>query len=417
MGKYNSNKLLSLAGLFETKANCFASDRFWALTVLAQANVGPDLPDRFKRALGILINANPTDEEWKNWYEANKTVLADFPTKHWNTEYKHIWTQLTYGSEEVLAFIALNSQPPSNNFEASSVSILRASGSIPPLWLQVGKYIRGFDPQNVLEPGLAHEEWLVHGLKVLMYRATPEQIKNFLKDNKKTIDRIRKSFYTSNPKYLGGGADGATFDIGEGRVLKLFRDETSYEKALEAFHRLHGKHPTAKTEAMIYDVGILGDFLKYPDDPDSSVPIYYYIMEKMRTLMSFYKDWYNIPLAKILSATAEDIYRNKETKWNKLKNLFDDPSKGRLIRQIVRDEARKLAVHMRHKPELRKAIEQMKQDVPSLKENWLELYIEEVMIKYLTGRTDLHMGNIGVTGYGELRYYDPTYGKRPYINI
>jgi hypothetical protein len=46
-----------------------------------------------------------------------------------------------------------------------------------------------------------------------------------------------------------------------------------------------------------------------------------------------------------------------------------------------------------------------------LKDNWLRLYIEEIIVKYLTSRTDLHLGNLGITNSGELRYFDPSYGN------
>ena len=45
----------------------------------------------------------------------------------------------------------------------------------------------------------------------------------------------------------------------------------------------------------------------------------------------------------------------------------------------------------------------------NLKDNWLENLIEEIIHKINTGRTDLHTGNIGVTNYGQLRFFDPVF--------
>jgi hypothetical protein len=32
-------------------------------------------------------------------------------------------------------------------------------------------------------------------------------------------------------------------------------------------------------------------------------------------------------------------------------------------------------------------------------------------MKFLTSRGDLHLGNLGLTGYGDFRYYDPAHGS------
>lgn len=44
-----------------------------------------------------------------------------------------------------------------------------------------------------------------------------------------------------------------------------------------------------------------------------------------------------------------------------------------------------------------------------LRGNWLVKFIEEIILKYLTGRGDLHLGNLGVTNQGNFRYFDPAY--------
>ena len=54
-------------------------------------------------------------------------------------------------------------------------------------------------------------------------------------------------------------------------------------------------------------------------------------------------------------------------------------------------------------------LDKIEDKIPTLRRSWLVSYIEEVMTKFITGRGDLHMGNLGVTSYGDLRYYDPTH--------
>ena len=41
--------------------------------------------------------------------------------------------------------------------------------------------------------------------------------------------------------------------------------------------------------------------------------------------------------------------------------------------------------------------------------DWLRTFIEEVFIKYFTGRKDLHTDNLGINNNGQLRYFDPTF--------
>jgi len=39
----------------------------------------------------------------------------------------------------------------------------------------------------------------------------------------------------------------------------------------------------------------------------------------------------------------------------------------------------------------------------------LQKFIEEIVIKSLTGRTDFHTGNFGVTNNGYIKCFDPAY--------
>ena len=53
--------------------------------------------------------------------------------------------------------------------------------------------------------------------------------------------------------------------------------------------------------------------------------------------------------------------------------------------------------------------ENLPEEMINLQDDWLEKLCEELIIKYLTGRTDTHLGNLGVTRYGYLRYFDPAF--------
>lgn len=109
---------------------------------------------------------------------------------------------------------------------------------------------------------------------------TDDDINQFIIENKETIDKIRSMFHKA-PKLLGEGADGVVFDIG-GLVLKIFKNHFSFEAACEAMDRLYENPELAKTEAMIYDIDVLGHIL--------GNEIYYYITEKMTTTDNFTRD-------------------------------------------------------------------------------------------------------------------------------
>ena len=389
MGKYNPDLLLAFASRFEK---------------LAQLSELPS--DSLMRKLSALTKTNPTIEEWKRWFDANKTALTTINDKYWEfNDYRSIYA-FVGGREE--AYISIDSGLPYSDFDRKTFAMLRASSPLPALWLQVGQKER--TGASNLPPELGHYNWLVEGINQILGGYSKSEIAEFLAKNRSKIDSVRRSFETQDPKYLGGGADGAAFDIGGGKVLKLFRDEISYKKALLAIERLHKSPSLAKTEAMIYDVGLLGRIGSYPDDPRSGRDIYYYIIELMKPARDFFADPWRTPIGRILSQIAKHIDDIKESKLKALKKAIQDPTKADLIKKVVREAAIQISSAIKNDPNFKSDVRETKDTIPSLKDNWLELYVEEVIMKYLTGRTDLHMGNLGVTSYGELRYFDPAYG-------
>lgn len=391
MGKYTPDSLLVFAYRFQK---------------LAESGL-ESMPDpSFVRKMKGLTGVDPTPEQWKNWIDANRTVIGGLLNNYWSMfDTRSIYCNVG----EQGAYITTDSKSPHRDFEASSVAILKASSPIPPLWLQIGKV--DYDAQREPpSPSLGHYAWLAEGVSKVMGYAPQRDMVRFVLDNKAKIDGVRRLFQTQQPKYLGGGADGAAFDIGGGKVLKIFRDVTSYEKAIAAFDRLHKSPELAKTEAMIYDVGTLGRFGGDPGDPQSGSIVYYYIIETMKTIRDVFGGWENIPLRRILEFIAGRIDVIKGSKLKALKKDINDPTKAPLIRKVVKEESAKLASDIKSQASLKRDVYKMEESIPTLKANWLELYVEEVIMKYLTGRTDLHMGNIGVTHYGELRYFDPAYG-------
>jgi hypothetical protein len=399
MGRYTPSNLLILASFFERRA----------LKSLAQTT--PNFPGAsFAYGINRLSNSVPTKEQWRSWLEANRTVLGDLPWKNWEDYSDKMQCELDWksGVGSTWAYVTKTSASPDPQFEAEKVAILRASSPIPPLWLQIGRFLYRSNP---LPAEIAHEGWLYETLDRL-FGTNLVDFKKFIARNKTAIDRVRRSFTSSNPKYLGSGADGVVFDLGN-RVLKIFRDQTSYEAAKLAFDRLHQISPLAKTEAMIYDVGELGLF----DDGLKGKPVYYYIIEKMTPIFSISGEDPDLPgkIREILLFVIDKMSLEKASKWRPLKEMINDPSKAQEVRKIVKETSSRWAA--KFIDEDRSVVDYIERAIKGsgaignrgLKKDWLELYIEEVIMKYLTGRTDLHMGNIGVTSYGELRYYDPAY--------
>lgn len=355
-----------------------------------------------------LIRKNPTDENWATWEQANKNVLDKFVIHSW-----HYYDQNTSQAEvdynakthqTIEAFLTVNKIQPSKNsdFFAKEEYLLKGAGEIPNLFIQVGQFKR---KQVIPTADLAHDNWLLEVATKVgnMSRSeeTVEMLRQFVRNNKDKIRKLRLLFNTSNPKYLGGGADGIAFDIGDGRILKVFRDHHSYNKALEAQKRLHENPHLARTEAMIYDIGPLGELT----DGDYKIPLYYYIMEKMTPLRG---SGINVSteVRNILHAVVARISRSS-SKLRSLKDEISDPKKSEMIKQEVDAVAKQMATEI--KREKRYDVEEIESQISNLKEDWLEKYAEEIIMKYLTGRTDLHMGNLGVTSYGYFRYFDPAY--------
>lgn len=382
MVKYSPDQLLVLASRF---------------LKLAQSDQTELVSESFKQAMSYVFGINPTPEEWNEWLDTNRTAVGNLVNNTWWVlNNKSIFTALA----EDTATISNSPDLPNKEFKRKTFAVLRPHPPIPQLWLQIGAREDG--PSPSLPPELGHYGWLLDGIDKIIGIRNKQEVIDFLSKNRSKIDRVRRSFETQNPEYLGGGADGAAYNIGGGKVLKLFRDVTSYEKALAAFDRLHKSPSLSKTEAMIYDVGDLGEFGRRH--------VYYYIMEKMTPVRDLFGGAWNTPVSRILTFIAEQLNLIKGSKLKALKKAIQDPSKAELIRKVVKEEARRISVLIRADEILGAEALDVKDTMPTLKDNWLELYVEEVIMKYLTGRTDLHQGNLGLTDYGELRYYDPAYG-------
>ncbi len=142
---------------------------------------------------------------------------------------------------------------------------------------------------------------------------------------------------------------------------------------------------------MIYDTQELPNF--------NNKKIYYYIMEKMRPINSL--DQFTYQNIRSVIAT---IYNNVISDFVEVGKLKENMDVNEISKFIMKNIIKfKKIITDKYGVKFLKSI---KQDNTTLKDNWFELLVEEISIKLLTGRNDLHGGNIGLTNFGEFRFFD-----------
>jgi hypothetical protein len=314
------------------------------------------------------------------------------------------------------------------------LAFLRDSGNIPPMKLyrldNDAKYQFSMYPKE-----LGHYGFLINVLRSMMgFDLNSEELVNytrqFVKDNLGLLDKIRSQFQ-SEPQKLGSGEDGIAFAIGPYRIFKIFRSKFAYEAAVKAVDSVFSAHPSAGTEAMIYDYGQF--------KPISGITFYYYIIERMAPM----RDVMDHSILDKLIMKVQHLAENSPSisKW---KQQLKEPSQMNIVsqeikkraeiikEQIVRDdptfmkEVKDEISKMENKLEAVFPKSQQQIKPPNvlkinpvqtnltgqsfkLNPNWFIKLIEESLWKVATERLDLHSGNIGVTSFGDLRYFDPAY--------
>ena len=136
-------------------------------------------------------------------------------------------------------------------------------------------------------------------------------------------------------------------------------------------------------------------------------------------------------ISSLLDVIISNIYSHSQfTVW---RDQLQDPKNISLISKDIKTKAKIAESEIRlTRPDLIRSLEDEIPNVESKVEdffpqekeklnaagksfkinpNWLLKLIEEMLWKYATGRDDLHGGNIGITSFGDFRFFDPAYAE------
>jgi hypothetical protein len=399
----NHDKLFKLANYFESLAQAQPIKTFHSTinytslydTILVLLK-NSGIPQNYKDIVSF-VNQN---EEILKKYSKYSWIESDY---YPNYGLASIGRQ---GTKLIQATLSIKKDPPSDDFELKEQFFLKGAGTVPNFYISIGYEI---SLTKEVPKQMAHEAWLVYSLHKLFAFNDTSLISNFFEQNKDKINKIRNMFSVGNQVALGEGQDGIGFDIGGNKVLKLFRSTSLFNKTKESLSALYKYPVIAKTEAMIYDVGILGQFEEFNGNKHN---VYYSVIQKMEKLPE------DIYFRTSIYAIASYI-RNQEYKpvFDKLKLLIKEKENHQAVKGIISNLVSKLVENI--KQDLKKDVDQIEFSIKDLDHKWLDDYVEEVVVKIITDRYDLHPGNMGLINYYDpaskgytlkFRYFDPFYG-------
>lgn len=256
--------------------------------------------------------------------------------------------------------------------DVSSVHFIKGFASIPSFYIHEGFVFRNVDKTEIF-PAFAG------GLKKLF---SSKEIEEILDSDK--FAQLLNNF-TEAPKYLGSGVDGAAFDIGGGKVLKFFRSTYAFQKAIESQNLIFEKGQNAENEVMVYDVGQIGP--GFYTIMERLIPVEIVEPKKTKNLFEILKTIYQHTI-------KEPEYFKKLSEMYKHNSILFQPTFNILVEALVSDN--------------QQTLKEMCSDL-NLQENCGVKFIKEVLFKLISGRGDLHLGNLGINDQGYLKYFDPSH--------
>jgi hypothetical protein len=323
------------------------------LKVLAGRRVTPLDRDSLKENLEKILRKKISSSSYNNWKELNNAHIRKIENAFWfDLEPNSIlyspagdsdsWI-ITQNIKELRDYY--QSPEESEDLDIHESNLLQAYGPIPVLYLIHADLESSFnisEPEQE-SPEIAHNLFIVEALKKFQDSSkkddslTKKDVDEFLKKNKAVIDNIKSSFQ-EQPRILGKGEDGITFSIGSNLVLKIFKEEHSYNKAKEAQERLWKNPRAARTEAMIYDVGILGKF--------DGRSLYYYIIQKMKPVRDHLNSDTEIIIEMIVNNVFNFISDNREDIFLPLKQSFNKKPNMAKLNNTIKSISRSLSLQI-----------------------------------------------------------------------
>lgn len=261
-------------------------------------------------------------------------------------------------------------------------------------------------------PTVAHYYWVGEALSLLLNLNLKNEnfgncFEQFVIKNKSKLDELNQFKTISEPNFLGQGAKGVVFLLDPGKkgestakVVKIYTNNDLHESNKKSFNDLYQNPSLSGTEMRFYDLGKLGDF--YFDN--SSLPIYYTVMDLVEPVFDKAEDY----------SEESDIERKIDEVTDCIHSAMLDctgESRKQLIKLTKLTEAEKNSLFKKINnlvsEYLNSSIKNYIKDSFKLRDNWLEKFTEEYVVKWMTGRRDLACRNLGVNSNGYLVYYDP----------
>lgn len=353
-----------------------------------------------QKLISWLTDKTLPQEEIDQWLIQNEQILDAFDVSNWTyfnpNHYTHTVSSKQLG-DTVFTMISTDLKIQDEiKFDIKKDGFLKGYKNIPNLFIFVAEE-SGFDKEPITK-NLAHLGFMETALYLIGENLNMNKndindyISKFINENKSKIEHFLSSC-AYPPKYLGAGDDGVAFDISPALVLKISFDQFAFSKAKESFDRLHKNPELGKNEAMIYDLGVLGKF--------GSNEIYYIILEKMTTLNNTMREY----LLPIIGMIGQYVKQHKD-QLDILRKEVNNPERHIDIKTALETAANSLGEFIKNS--YSNQIENI-ESAEDLNPEWVKSLCEEIIFKYITGRGDLHLGNIGLTNYGKFVYFDPSH--------